>query len=63
MKADEILALWEIPLSDSLDGASEKEKHKGSAFEEQGTQRLNQYSSKPVKFCIITSLTKPSGVN
>lgn len=26
MKADEILVLWEIPLSDSPDDASEKEK-------------------------------------
>lgn len=36
MKAGEILALWEIPLSDSLDGASEKEKHKGSALKRRG---------------------------
>lgn len=63
MKPDEILVLWEIPLSDSPDGASHKEKHNDSASEEQGTERLNQYSSKPGRVCVITSSTKPRPVN
>ena len=63
MKPDEILVLWEIPLSDSPDGASHKEKHSDSASDEQGTERLNQDSSKPGRVCVITSLTKPRPVN
>lgn len=60
MKADEILVLWEIPLSDS---ASDKGKHNDSASEEQGAKKLKQYSSKPGEACVITSLAKPRPVN
>lgn len=63
MKTDEILVLWEIPLSDSPDSASDKGKHNDSASEEQGAKKLNQYSSKPGEACVITSLAKPRPVN
>lgn len=39
MKADEILVLWEIPLSDSPSSASDKGKHDGSASEETGCKK------------------------
>lgn len=63
MKAEEILVLWETPLSDSPDGASDKGKHNDSASEEQGIRRLNQQLSKPGKVYVTTSLTKPPSVN
>ena len=56
MKADEILVLWEIPLSDSPNSASDKGKHDDSVSEEQGAKNLNQHSSKPGEACVIRKL-------